>query len=204
MKINSSAITGKIKHSLTRKNNKLLLALDDFNNTSIKACAGIRGKKALVMGVNNFGDPLHTFPNTSDESSVRNKKMKKMAKKLGAEAMATQGYNPIPARPFFSDASYKIGDRAKGNIDNYLSKHIPRLLAAGISGTFKKGGRRTATPKEFYEGLSNVMANNIRENWKESSSLYEKNSDATIANKGNLPPLHGGHFEEDGIEGWIK
>lgn len=204
MKSNNFSITGKIKHSLTRKNNQFLLALKKLNDLSISACAGVKGEKALIMGVNNFGDPLHTFPNTSDESSVRNKKMKKMAKKLGAEAMATQGYNPIPARPFFSDASYNNGGEAKSNIDKYLEKHIPNLIASAKSGSFVKGGKRTETSREFYKGLSEVMADNIRKNWNDSASLYAENSKATIKNKGNLPPLHGGHFSEDGIEGWIK
>jgi hypothetical protein len=63
---------------------------------------------------------------------------------------------------------------------------------------------RTETSREFYKGLSEVMADNIRKNWNDSASLYAENSEATIKNKGNLPPLHGGHFSEDGIEGWIK
>ena len=191
VKVNSSSINGKVSRALSRRLVPLLKKLEDFNNSPMKAVAGIKGEYALIMGVNNFGDPLHTFPNTGKKGVIR-----KTGKKIGAEGVKSLGVelNPIPARPFLTTAQkiYKIRN------DKYLEKAVPALLA-GFEGS---SGKKTMTPTRFYEGLSENMAQNIRDNW--NSGNFVANSPATLVNKNNDKPLHGKSFSDADITGWVK
>ena len=82
--------------------------------------------------------------------------------------------------------------------DKYLEKAVPALLA-GFEGS---SGKKTMTPTRFYEGLSENMAQNIRDNW--NSGNFVANSPATLANKNNDKPLHGKSFSDADITGWVK
>lgn len=166
--------------------------IEKLNN--MHAHAGITGEYALIMGVNNFGDPLHTFPNTDRKGAIR-----KTGKKLGAEGLESLGVklNPIPARPFLTDAQ-TLG---KKNIQKYINDNIVHLATGVRTG---RSSRRSISPKDFMRGLADVMRDNIRENWRDSAGLYKENADATLKNKpSGLPPLHGKEFKETDIKGWI-
>lgn len=178
------------------KDSSVLNNIEKLNG--MHAHAGIKGEFALIMGVNNFGDPLHTFLNTKSGSPKRTEKQKKEAKRLGAEAMATQGYHPIPKRPFLTDAQYF----GKKNIQKYINDNIDKLASGVRSG--KSSKQRSLSPEDFMLGLANTMRDNIRENWRDSEGLYKENAKATQKNKPEgLPPLHGNKFKETDIEGWI-
>ena len=175
------------------KDSSVLNNIEKLNG--MHAHAGIKGEFALIMGVNNFGDPFHTFPNTEKRGYVR-----KTAKKLGTEAVESLGtkIRPIPARPFLTDAQ-TLG---KKNIQKYINDNIDKLASGVRSG---KSSQRSLSPEDFMLGLANTMRDNIRENWKDSGGLYEENSWATKARKNpGLPPLHGNKFSEKNIEGWTN
>lgn len=197
VKVNSSSINGKVSRALSRRLVPLMGKMQEFNNSSMKAVAGIRGKYAIIMGVNNFGDPLHTFPNTKNEEPLRyiGKQVGlKGIKKLKVDKDLGVKIRPIPARPFLTTAQtiYKVRNY------KYLEKAIPALLA-GFEGS---SGKKVMTPKAFYEGLSENMAQNIRDNW--NSGNFVANSPATLANKSDDRPLHGKKFSDEKIKGWVK
>ena len=190
VKLDARKLSHLVVKGITRSS--FLRELDKLNNKQVHA--GITGEYALIMGVLNFGDPLHTVPNTPRRSTVR-----KEGKRLGSEGLETQEVklSPIPARPFLTDAQV-LG---KDNIKKYINKNISKLGAGIVSG---KSSQRALSANDFLKGLSEVMAENIRQNWRDSS-MYEPNADMTIHNKpAGLPPLHGKKFNEEYIKGWVN
>lgn len=189
----------KLKHIIIAgiKDSSVLRNIEKLNG--LHAHAGIKGEFALIMGVNNFGDPLHTFPNTKNEDKIRMKaksKDKRGLNKMLESATGKSSFSPIPARPFLTDAQY-LG---KKNIQKYINDNIDKLASGVRSG---KSSNRSLSPKDFMQGLADTIRNNIRENWRDSAGLYKENADATVKNKpAGLPPLHGKEFKESNIEGW--
>lgn len=142
--------------------------------------AGIRNdESALYMGVNNFGDPAHAFPNVSN----RNRKIFSYIP------------SPIPPRPFLTEAQ----TYSPGRIRECLHKNIPLLVAGGR----KDDAKKTLTPNEFLEKVGEALRDNIRENWK--SADFEPNAPATVSIKGFDKPLHGkdNNFTEEKITSWV-
>lgn len=191
----------QLKKSVEKKlTSRIVKGLVRFNNTNIIAKAGVKGENALIMGVNNFGDPLHTIPNTK-----RNGTLRKTGRKLGAEGLSSLGIqlHPIPARPFLTTAQKT--DKGEKRLNDFLEKKVPALLA-GINVSGKEGfhkGKKSTTPREFYKDLSQVMADNIRENWE--SGDFVENAPMTLRNKSNSKPLHGnGGFSGNDIKGWLE
>ena len=162
-----------------------------------RACWGIKGGDELpvIMGVLNFGDPAHTFPNTKKSSPTR-KKIQDILTAFGGENSSA-----IPARPWLSNST-------KGAYRYFIKKYIDENLPKMVAGVRKDGkyvsvtSQRALSVEDFVKGLAEVGADNARDNWESGS--FTPNSPATLANKNDTRPLHDtGLMNSDRIEGWV-
>lgn len=162
------------------------------------ACWGIKdeGDLPMIMGILEFGDPAHTFPNAKKDSPRR--------KAVEAElAAGGENSSAIPPRPWLRKS-------AQGTYRSHLVKYVNDNLPKVLRG-FPKYGQNIVNPdalmttKEFIQGLAEVGAKNAREDWETAN--FEKNAKATLANKSDPRPLHGrgdgdNPMSADAIKAW--
>ena len=192
VKVNSSFLT-KVNLAVTRNVRSGFVDL-----AKKRACWGIKGGEddlPTIMGVLNFGDPAHTFPNSKKNSITR---------KLMEAVIASGGENQsaIPPRPWLSNST-------KGAyryfIKNYIDENLPKLVA-GITSSDRRYGsyssQRSLSVDDFIQGLADVGAENAIDNWE--SGKFKPNSPATLAKKSDSRPLHDtGVMNAGRIEGWV-
>lgn len=164
-----------------------------------RACWGIKGGKddlPTIMGVLNFGDPAHTFPNHKRNSAFRKALEYALANNVGVK-------NPsaITPRPWLSDST-------KGAYRYFLKKYINENLPKMVAGIKKRGkydsvsSQRALSVNDFLDGLAQVGADNARDNWE--SGKFKPNSPATLSKKSDSRPLHDtGVMNAGRIEGWV-
>lgn len=188
IKIKTSIIQRKIDSTLSPQLRRGLKAIG-----AKTACYGIKdhGDLAKIMGVLNYGDPGHTFPNTGKDSDRRQ------------DLDASNNDSAIPARPWLDKTSRGIYGQARAK---YIKENIGRVIAGipkrGQSRQFKSS-QRAMTVEDFAQGLANVGAQNARDSW--NASNFEPNAPATLENKSDPRPLHDtGRMNADAITGWIK
>ena len=159
---------------------------------------GIRekGDLAKIMGVLEFGDPAHTFPNSKRGSAAR---------KMIEQSLAAGGENSsaIPPRPW-------LRNTITGNYRKELTKYINENLPKVIRGVPKRGQNienagAVLTADKFIQGLANVGKYNAINSWVRAN--FAPNAEATLANKHDDRPLHGdgeGEYSmsEDAITAW--
>lgn len=159
---------------------------------------GIKGHGDLpmIMGVLEFGDPAHTFPNAKKGTTKR---------KAMEDFVASGGENKsaIPPRPWLNKSR-------QGTYRSHLTKYINDNLPAVLRGMPKEGQsivnpKATISADKFIQGLAEVGAKNARDSWNYAN--FEKNRPATLANKTDPRPLHGNggdkdSMSEDKIEAW--
>lgn len=174
-------------------------ALADLSKKT--ACWGIKGHGDLpmIMGVLEFGDPAHTFPNRKKGSPTR-KALEDVLAAFGGENASA-----IPPRPWLAKS---IQGTYRSHLTKYINDTLPQVLRG-----FPKKGQSIVNPKakvstdKFIQGLAEVGAKNARESWNKAN--FKKNAPATLANKTDPRPLHGKGGEkdsmsEDKIEAWSK
>ena len=164
-----------------------------------RACWGIRGGDddlPTIMGVLNFGDPAHTFPNTKKNSARRE------ALESALAAFGGTNESAIPPRPWLSDST-------KGAyryfMKKYIEENLPKMLM-GISAPDRKyssrSSKKSLSVDDFLDGLAQVGADNARDSWE--SGKFKPNRPATLAKKTDPRPLHDtGVMNESRIEGWV-
>ena len=135
-----------------------------------------QGDLALIMGVLEFGDPDHRFPNTPSG---------KLA--------------PIPPRGWLKRSREGYYQR---ELANYINENLPKVLKGfpkrGQSVSNQKARQSTA---EFIKGLAEVGRDNARKSWE--SANFAENSPATLANKRDSRPLHDtGRMNASVITAW--
>ena len=146
---------------------------------------GIKGNGDLpmIMGVLEFGDPDHTWPNTKKGSRLR--------RFLELNAAFGKEDNPsaIPPRPWLRRS---IEGYYRKEIVKYVNDNLPKVLAG-----FPKSGQNIVnakadmTAKEFIEGLAKVGRDNAEMSWEVAN--FEPNAPATVEMKQevDMRPLHG-------------
>lgn len=160
---------------------------------------GIKGQGDLpmIMGVLEFGDPGHTWPNTPGHSRLR--------KELEVKEAFGNEKNPsaIPARPWLRRS---IEGYYRKQIAKYVNENLPKVLRG-----FPKSGQNIVNPdalmttKEFIQGLAEVGADNAIGSWERAN--FAPNAKATLENKDDERPLHGrgdgdNPMSADAIEAW--
>lgn len=143
---------------------------------------GIKGNGDLpmIMGVLEFGDPAHTFPNAKKGTPKRREV---------EDFVASGGKNPseIPPRPWLRRS---VEGYYRKEIVKYVNDNLPKVLAG-----FPKYGQNIVNPKsrmnteKFIEGLAKVGRDNAEMSWNYAN--FEKNRPATLENKTDPRPLHG-------------
>ena len=144
---------------------------------------GIKGQGDLpmIMGVLEFGDPAHTFPNYK-KSSPHRKALEDVLAAFGGENASA-----IPPRPWLSKSTRGT---YRSHLTKYINDNLPKVLAG-----FPKYGQNIVNPEarmsaeKFIEGLAKVGRNNAEMSWNYAN--FEKNRPATLANKTDPRPLHG-------------
>lgn len=194
IKIKTSVINRQIEATLSPQLRRGLKVI-----ASKTACYGIKSSKstkkeaslAKIMGVLNYGDPGHTFPNTGKDSDTRQ------------DLDASNNDSAIPARPWLDKTSRGIYAQARAKyIKDNLAKVIAGIPKRGQSRSFKSS-QRAITAEEFAQGLANVGAENARNSW--NASNFKENALATLENKSDPRPLHDtGRMNADAITGWTK
>ena len=144
---------------------------------------GIKGNGDLpmIMGVLEFGDPDHTWPNTPKGS--RHRKFLELNATFGEE----NNPSAIPPRPWLRRS---VEGYYRKEIVKYVNDNLPKVLAG-----FPKYGQNIVNPKsrmnteKFIEGLAKVGRDNAEMSWNYAN--FEKNRPATLENKTDPRPLHG-------------
>ena len=163
-------------------------ALSDLSKRT--AHWGIKGHGDLpmIMGVLEFGDPAHTFPNAKKGTEKR-----KAVEKLIASG--GQNESAIPPRPWLNKSR-------QGTYRSHLTKYVNNSLQEVLRSMPKTGNvfytshSKKLTDK-FIQGLAEVGAQNARDSW--NSGNFAKNAEATLINKDDPRPLHGNGGEKDSM-----
>lgn len=188
IKINRQAFLRKVESNLTPSLRRGLQRV-----ASRRACFGIKGDADLakIMGILNYGDPGHTFPNTKKNSDAR--------KEL------TDANNPsaLPARPWLDNSTRGYYQR---NLTKYINEHMDKLVAGLPKRGQGQGGastRRSISADDFMDGLAEMGANNARRSWDQGN--FAPNAPATLQNKSDPRPLHDtGRMNADAITAWTE
>lgn len=135
-----------------------------------------QGDLALIMGVLEFGDPDHRFPNTPKG---------KLA--------------PIPPRRWLKRS--REGYYQK-ELANYVNENLPKVLRGfPKSGQSISSSKTRKSADEFIQGLAEVGRDNARKSWNLAN--FTENSPATLINKTDPRPLHDtGRMNETVITAW--
>lgn len=162
---------------------------------------GIKGHGDLpmIMGILEFGDPGHTFPNTRIGS--RRRKELEVKEAFGNEKNPSE----IPPRPWLRRS---IEGYYRKQIAKYVNENLPRVLRG-----FPKYGQSIVNPdtlmttKKFIQGLAEVGAANAQKSWDLAN--FTPNAKATLENKDDERPLHGNGegdnpMSADAIEAWSE
>lgn len=153
-----------------------------------------QGDLPMIMGVLEFGDPAHTFPNAKRGTEKR---------KAVEDLIASGGENPsaIPPRPWLRKST-------QGTYRSHLTKYINENLPKVLRGIQKSGQSITSTKAElsaqdFIQGLAETGRDNARVSW--GTANFAPNSPATLANKVDSRPLHNtGRMNESVITAWSE
>lgn len=188
IKINRQAFLRKVESNLTPSLRRGLQRI-----SARRACFGIKGDADLakIMGILNYGDPGHTFPNTKKNSDAR--------KEL------TDGNNPsaLPARPWLDNATRGYYQR---NLTKYINDNIDKVVAGLPKRGQGHGGvstRRSLSVNDFMNQLAGVGAENARRSWDQGH--FVPNAPATLQNKSDPRPLHDtGRMNADAITAWTE
>lgn len=175
VKINRQAFLRKVETTISPSLRRGLARV-----ATKKASWGIKDDElALVMGVLNFGDPDHRFPNTPN----------------GVLA-------PIPKRPWLERST-------EGYYQTQINKYVNENLGRLVAGLPKRGrgqGKTTAraiSAEDFAAGLAKIGAENARKSYEIAN--FEPNSPATLAHKQGTKPLHDtGRMNAGKIVGWVE
>lgn len=155
---------------------------------------GIKGQGDLpmIMGVLEFGDPAHTWPNTRKGSATR---------QFIEQSMDEGNSSAIPPRPW-------LRNTIQGSYRRELTKYINENLPTVLSG-FPKRGQSVENKKsrmsadKFIEGLAKVGRNNAINSWVHAN--FTPNAEATLARKTDDRPLHGNGvtgMSDEAITAW--
>ena len=156
------------------------------------------GDLPMIMGVLEFGDPAHTFPNTK-KGSVTRKTIEQSLENGGENSSA------IPPRPWLRNS---IKGNYRKELTKYINENLPKVLRGfpkrGQSVTNKKS---TLSADDFIKGLAEVGKNNTINSWIRAN--FVPNAEATLANKSDDRPLHGNGngdypMSEDAITAWSE
>lgn len=188
IKINRQAFLRKVESNLTPSLRRGLQRI-----ASKRACFGIHGDAELakIMGILNYGDPGHTFPNTKKNSDAR--------KEL------TDSSNPsaLPARPWLDNSTRGYYQRT---LTNYINANIDKVVAGLPKRGQGQGGpstRRSISADDFINGLAQTGAKNAQRSWDQGN--FVPNAPATLENKSDPRPLHDtGRMNADAITGWVE
>lgn len=153
-----------------------------------------QGDLPMIMGILEFGDPAHTFPNAKRGAEKR---------KAVEDLIASGGENPsaIPPRPWLRKST-------QGTYRSHLTKYINENLPKVLRGIPKSGQSITSTKAElstqdFIQGLAETGRDNARASW--GTANFVPNSPATLANKADSRPLHDtGRMNESVITAWSE
>lgn len=158
-----------------------------------KACFGIKGQGDLakIMGVLNYGDPGHTFPNTPKGSDTRQ------------DLSGDTNDSAIPPRPWLDNST-------RGAYAPKISKYINENIGKVIASIPKRGqsrqraaSQRSMPIDDFIKGLAEVGAQNARTSWNQGH--FKENAPATLENKSDPRPLHdSGRMSDDSISAWTE
>lgn len=139
-----------------------------------------KGELPLIMGVLEFGDPDHRFPNTPSG---------KLA--------------PIPKRPWLQRS---VEGYYKKELVKYVNENLPKVLRGfPKSGQRIDNPKSDLSSEKFIQGLAAVGAQNARKSWELAN--FTPNSPATLENKSDSRPLHGDGskgMSADAITAWSK
>ena len=162
---------------------------------------GIKGNGDLpmIMGVLEFGDPDHTWPNTPKGS--RHRKFLEINAAFGEE----DNPSAIPPRPWLRRS---IEGYYRKEIVKYINKNLPKVLA-GLPkyGQNILNEKADMTPQQFIDGLAEIGRDNAEMSWEVAN--FEPNAPATIEMKQEVDtrPLHGrgdrdNPMSDDAITAW--
>lgn len=177
MKINQAAFKTKIEAYIAPNVRHGFVEL-----AKKRACWGINDATdnlPTIMGVLNFGDPDHRFPNSP----------------RGVLA-------PIKARRWLerSTEGYYYRELIK-----YINESLPKVVA-GIpkKGAFRSwSSQRALSIDDFIHGLAETGAKNAQKSWELAN--FEPNRPATLAHKTDPRPLHDtGTMNKGKIVAWSK
>ena len=134
------------------------------------------GDLPLIMGVLEFGDPDHRFPNTPQ----------------GVLA-------PIPPRRWLKRSTEGYYQK---ELANYVNENLPKVLRGfPKSGQSVSNQKSRKSADEFIAGLAEVGRKNAIKSWELAN--FEANSPATLEKKIDPRPLHDtGRMNEDEITAW--
>ena len=153
-------------------------ALADLSKKTAHWGVRDQGDLALIMGVLEFGDPDHRFPN-----------------------IPTGKLAPIPPRRWLKRSTEGYYQK---ELANYVNKNLPKVLAGFPKrgqGITNQVTRKSAD--EFIQGLAEVGRDNARKSWELAN--FTENSPATLANKRDPRPLHDtGRMNESVITAWSE
>ena len=154
---------------------------------------GIKGQGELpkIMGVLEFGDPDHTWPNTPKGSRLR--KMLELNAVIGNEDNPSE----IPPRPWLRRS---IEGEYRKRLVKYVNTELPKVLRS-----MPKTGQGVYTPrskklvKEFIDGLADTGRDNAELSWERAN--FTPNAPATLELKDDPRPLHGNGNGEHPMSG---
>lgn len=172
--------------------------------TSRKALADLSKKTAhwgirenddlpMIMGVLEFGDPAHTFPNRKKSSPTRK------ALEDALSAFGGENASAIPPRPWLRKS---IQGTYRSHLTKYINENLPKVLR-GLpkSGQSVTNTKTTLSAEDFVQGLAEIGRDNARVSW--GTANFTPNAPATLANKSDPRPLHDtGRMNESVITAW--
>lgn len=134
------------------------------------------GDLPMIMGVLEFGDPDHRFPNTPKG---------KLA--------------PIPPRRWLKRSTEGYYQK---ELANYVNENLPKVFRGfPKSGQSISNSKSRKSTKEFIEGLAECGRKNAVKSWELAN--FVENSPATLENKTDPRPLHDtGRMNEGVITAW--
>lgn len=170
-------------------------AMSDLSHKTARWGIKGQGDLPMIMGVLEFGDPDHTWPNTPKGS--RNRKFLELNATFGEE----NNPSAIPPRPWLRRS---VEGYYRKEIVKYINENLPTVLSG-----FPKRGQSVENKKsrmsadKFIEGLAKVGRDNAEMSWEIAN--FEPNAPATLELKDDPRPLHGNGvtgMSGDAITAW--